>query len=154
MSALTRRPPAREIVWPRLAGPSDIQHYAGVDQAKSYRGASAGSVDVRQVIRFFWQDLLQINPVREQPRLLLSSAAQPIVRTGHNRRFSRTYMSASPRFFGRWAFVGTVQRQYTERTRISGFPMRTGTTYTYPRFKVSPRTIALSGAGGGKPANR
>jgi len=152
LSRILRRPPAKEIVWDRLHGPSDIQHYAAVDQAKNF-GAPAvlgygGEIDaLGRAIRYFWQDLLQINPAREQPKLILYSAAQPFVRTGHLRRFSRTYMSASMPFLGRWAYVGAQQRQYTERTRMTGLPMRRGLTYNVPRFRVAPRAIHL-GPGG------
>ncbi len=141
---MLRRPPAREVVWPRLEGPSDRQTYAAIDSAKNYGGPG---LELGRAIRYVWQDLLQINPVREQPKLILYSAAQPFVRTGHNRRWSRTYMSASSPFRGRWAYVGAIQRNYALRDRLTGVPMRTGITYQYPAFKVSSRAIVLGPAG-------
>lgn len=147
MTQMLRRPPAKEIVWDRRQGASDLQHYAGVDQAKSYAGAYGGVSAVGRAIVYIWQDLLQINPAREQPKLILNSAAQPFVRTGHLRRTSRTFMSASAPFQGRWAYVGAQQRLYTERTRMTGVATRQGTTYRYPRFRVAPRAIQL-GPGG------
>lgn len=143
MSRLVRQVPAKEICWPRPAGPSDIQHYAAIDTAKRYSGASAGVLDTRQQNAYVWQDYERIGPVKEQPKLVLYSAAQPFVRTGHMRRWSRTFMAASGRFLGRWAYVGTQSRQYTERTRITGVPMRTGRTYVYPSYRPATRTIQL-----------
>lgn len=144
MSKLTRMAPAKEIVWDRLEGPSNLQTYAAIDSAKNYGGAGEA---LGRAIRYFWQDILQINPAREQPKLIFNSAAQPFVRTGHLRRFSRTYMSASSPFQGRWAYVGTQQRVFAERTRMTGVATRLGTTYRYPRFRVAPRAIQL-GPGG------
>jgi hypothetical protein len=142
MTQMLRRPPAKEICWPRLAGPSNLQHYAAVD---SDRGAELrrGSDTVQHPEEIAWQDLLQLQPVKEQPKLVLYSAAQPFIRTGHMRRWTRTFMSASGRFLGRWAYIGIQQRLYTERTRMTGVPMRTGLTYQVPRFKVAPRAIQL-----------
>lgn len=147
MSKMLRRPPAREICWPRPQGLSDRQSYGAVDQAKMYAGGSAGKGDLRQVIRYIWQDLLQINPAHEQPKLIYNSGAQPFSRWGAMRRWSRTFMSAGPRFQGRWAYIGLQQRIYTERTRMTGVATRQGTTYRYPRFKVAPRAIQLGGGG-------
>jgi hypothetical protein len=144
---MLRRPPAREICWPRLTGPSNRQNYGAVDQAKSYGQKQAGKLDLRSVILYVWQDFLQINPVHDQPKLIFTSGFQPFIRMGSMRRWSRTFMAASPRFQGRWAYVGLQQRIYTERTRMTGVITRQGTTYKYPRFKVSPRAIQL-GAGG------
>jgi hypothetical protein len=143
MTRLIRQVPAKEICWPRPPGPSGRQNYAAVDNSKRYAGAAAGSVDPLQSNVYVWQDLERIGPVLEQPKLILYSAAQPFVRTGHMRRWSRTFMSASARFLGRWAFVGVQQNVYTQRTRMTGVPMRTGVTYSYARFRVSPRTIKL-----------
>lgn len=95
-------------------------------------------------------DVQQINPAHEQPKLIWNSGAQPFTRWGW-RRFVRTFMSASPRFGGRWFYVGIIQRQYTERARITGVSTRQGTSYTYPRFKTSPRTIPLGGQGAQRP---
>ncbi len=152
MSRMLRRPPAKEISWPRLEGPSDLQHYAAVDSAKNFGGPSVaaygGAVEeLKRRIAYIWQDLLQINPAHEQPKLILYSAAQPFIRTGHMRRMSRTYMTASSPFLGRWAYVGAQQRQFVDRTRMTGVPMRTGVTYRVPRFRVAPRAIQL-GPGG------
>lgn len=142
MTQMLRRPPAKEICWPRLEGPSNRQSYGAVDQNKA-PGLVRGSSTTQFPFETVWQDLEQLQPVREQPRLILYSAAQPFIRTGHMRRWTRTFMSASGRFLGRWAYVGLQQRIYTERTRMTGVPMRTGVTYKVARFKVAPRAIQL-----------
>jgi hypothetical protein len=111
---------------------------------KAYGGGAAGAPDNTANV-YTWKDLLQINPVPEQPKLIYYSGAQPFSRWGAVRRYSRTFMSASPRFFGRWFYVGVQQRNYTERSRMTGVATRQGTTYNYPRFKVSPRSVALGG---------
>ena len=146
------RPPAKEVHWERTHGSTvKIQNYAAVDQVKNYEPIGrAGSEELRpwlNRLQVVWQDLLQINPAHSQPNLIYYSGAQPFIRTGHMRRWTRTYMSASPRFFGRWAYVGILERQYTERARITGVPTRQGTTYRYPRFSVGPRAVQL-GRGG------
>lgn len=152
MSQMLRRPPAKEVSWERQQGLSGRQTFAAVDQAKNYGGGRAGSEELRPWVAKFqvvWQDILQINPAHSQPNLIYSSGAQPFIRTGHMRRWTRTFMSASPRFLGRAFYVGLIERQYTERARITGVPTRLGTTYRYPRFGVSsgPRAVQL-GAGG------
>lgn len=144
MSGMLRRPPAKEVVWPRQQGLSDRQNFAAVDSWKRYGNGYAGNLDpARMPIRVWWQDILQLNPALGTPKLIAYSAAQPFIRTGHLRRFTRTFMRASGRFMGRWAYVGVQQRLYTERARMTGVPMRLGTTYAYPRFKVAPRAIHL-----------
>lgn len=150
MSRMLVRPPAKQVVWERLKGPSDRQNFGAVDQAKNWDKGRAGSEELRpwlQRMQVVWFDMLQINPAHSQPNLIYYSGAQPFIRTGHNRRWTRTFMSASPRFFGRAFYVGLIERQYTERARITGVPTRLGTTYRYPRFRVGPRAVQL-GAGG------
>lgn len=172
MSRMVQRPPARIAVWPRPEGLSGrvVGKAAGgvVNAAKSYSTAYGGNVDIRdagrnsalpdvppsfgqrlaRTFQIVWQDLLQINPAHSQPNLIYYSGAQPFIRTGHLRRWTRTFMSAGPRFQGRVAYVGVLQRQYTERTRLTGMPSRLGTTYAPPRYRVAPRAIPLGGAGG------
>jgi len=159
MSQALRRPPAKMVYRAPQQGPLvGRQTYAAVDTAKSYgapeAGRRAGSLDfragARQII-YTIQDLLQVNPAHEQPRLIYNSGAQPFTRSLHNWRWSRTFMSASPRFVGRWAYVGQIQRAYTERARITGVSTRQGTTYSYPRFISAPRSVPLGG--GGPPGN-
>lgn len=118
------------------------QTFGAVDQFKAFGGAAAGSVDTVP-FQYTWQDRIQVNPFREQPKLILTSAAQPLIRWGLNRRYVRTFMSASPRFQGRWAFVGFIQRHYAERPRMTGVPMRLGTTYVAPRTSSGPGTRAV-----------
>lgn len=150
MSRMLLRPPAKDVVWERQQGLSGRQTFAAVDQSKNWDRGRAGSEELRPWLnrmQIVWQDILQINPAHSQPNLIYSSGAQPFIRTGHMRRWTRTFMSASPRFFGRAFYVGIIERQYTERARITGVPTRMGTTYRYPRFKVGPRAVQL-GAGG------
>lgn len=168
---MLNRPPARFVVHDRpegLFGWVTGKTAGGMmNAAKSYATSSAGNLDMRdsgtaatlpavmptfgqrlqRTFLIVWQDLLQINPAHSQPNLIYYSGAQPFIRTGHLRRWTRTFMSAGPRFQGRVAYVGVLQRQYTDRTRMTGVPTRQGTSYRYPRYKVSPRAIPL-GAGG------
>jgi hypothetical protein len=144
MSGMLRRPPAKEIVWPREHGLTSRQNYAAVDSWKRYGDGYAGAPDPAQMpIRVYWQDILQLNPVLGTPKLIAYSAAQPFIRTGHLRRFTRTFMRASTRFLGRWTYVGLQQRLYTERARMTGVTTRRGTSYAYARFRVAPREIQL-----------
>jgi hypothetical protein len=153
VSQMLRRPPARMVhVEPQQGPLVGRQTYGAVDSAKSYgrpeAGASAGRLDFRAGAReivYTWQDLLQVNPAHEQPKLIWYSGAQPFVRMGAMRRWSRTFMSASPRFQGRWAYIGLLERQYTERARMTGVATRLGTTYVYPRFVTGPRAVQLGG---------
>jgi hypothetical protein len=167
MSRMLRRPPATRFhVEPqqgplassvpapnqRFAPPGDYatpardlgrQSFGATDQTKKFAGASAGVTDPRERIDYTWQDRVQVNPAHEQPRLVFYSGAQPLIRWGLMRRFSRTYMSASPRFFGRWAFVGFQQRFYTERARLTGVRTRQGKTYILPRVGTGPGPRAI-----------
>jgi hypothetical protein len=160
VSQLLKRPPAREVHFAPQQGPLvGRQTYAAVDSAKSYgapeAGRQGGTVDFRpgvRMIQYVWQYFSQVNPAHAQPKLIFNSAAQPFTVGMQIRRYSRTFMAASPRFQGRWAYVGQIQRAYTERGRMTGNPTRLGTTYSYPRYVVGPRTINL--AGGGPPAGR
>lgn len=154
MSSMLKRPPALNVVMVPLQGPSNRQTYGAVDSAKSYgsplAGRQRGALDLRPGARQFqtaWLDVLQVNPAHEQPRLEFTSGAQPLIRWGV-RHFTRTFMTASPRMQGRWAYVGFIQRHYSERPRLTGVPMRLGTTYAYPRWQTGPRTIQLGPAGG------
>ena len=125
---------------------------AAMNATKSYTGGAAGAYsppDLSRTITYTWRDLLLINPAHEQPKLIYYSGAQPFSRWGAVRRYSRTFMTAGGRFLGRWAYIGVQQRNYTERARMTGVATRQGTTYSYPRFKVSPRTIRLSETDGG-----
>jgi hypothetical protein len=171
MSRMLRRPPAKavhlapqqgplaaSVAAPneRFAPPGDFatpardlgrQSFGATDQTKAFAHGSAGSFDRRERIDYTWQDRVQVNPAHEQPRLVFYSGAQPLIRWGLMRRFSRTYMSASPRFFGRWAYVGFIQRHYTERARLTGVRTRQGKTYVLPRVGTGPgpRAIVLGG---------
>lgn len=123
------------------------QTHGAVDQTKKFGFAQAGSTDERTNIQYTWQDRVQVPPAHEQPKLIFSSGAQPLIRWGLMRRFSRTYMAASPRFQGRWAYVGFIQRHFTERARITGVATRQGQTYVQPRMGtgLGPRAIQLGG---------
>lgn len=146
MSKMLRRPPARQVFWDRLQGPSNRQSFGAVDQRKdaSHTRGDLTGIQGPAEIRVVYT--MQVNPARSQPKLIKSSAAQPVIIWGW-RRFVRTHMTAGPRFQGRWAYVGTMIRQYTERGRMTGVATRQGTTYSYPRFRVSPgpRAIQLGG---------
>lgn len=172
MSRMLARPPAKMVhlppqqgpltasqpTWvPQTVPPGDMQTpgrdlgrqtFGAVAQPKSYGSAQAGSVDFRSVIVYVWQVFTNVNPAHEQPKLIYYSGAQPFTVGMQLRRFSRTFMAASPRFTGRWAYVGLLQRQYTERARLRGVPTRQGTTYAYPRFTTAPRAIQLGGKTG------
>jgi len=126
------------------------QTFGAVDQFKAYGGAQGGKVAfgaLGQAFRIWWQDRVQVNPVHEQPKLIFYSGAQPLIRWGTMRRFTRTFMSASPRFQGRWAYVGYIQRHYAERPRLTGNISRLGRTYRLqpPSTGPGPRTIQLGG---------
>lgn|SRR5215471_2986707 len=168
MSRMVRRPPATRFHLAPQQGPltasqqapstargpygrgpnRDLgrQTYGAVDQIKAYGGGAGGVVDTLP-IDYAWQDRIQINPAHEQPRLDFTSGAQPLIRWGLLRRYSRTYMSASPRFRGRWFYVGLIQRQYADRARMTGVATRQGTTYIPPRVVTGPgpRAIPLGG---------
>ena len=118
------------------------QTFGAVDQFRAFGGGSAGTVDALP-FQYTWQDRVQVNPAHEQPKLLFSSGAQPLIRWGLNRRYVRTFMSASPRFQGRWAYVGYILRQYTERPRLTGVATRLGSTYVYPRVSTGPGPRAI-----------
>jgi hypothetical protein len=139
MSYMLRRPPAREVHTEPQQGPTFAkQTFGAVDQAKSFGASSTTQFPWETT----WLDTLQINPAHEQPRLDFTSARQPFIRWGV-RHYSRTFMSASPRFFGRWAYIGQIQRAYTERSRITGVTPNRGLSYALPRFTSGPRTIQL-----------
>lgn len=151
MSGLLRRPPARFVIFDRMEGPSGLARVGGLTNAvKSYGGAQRGiqSPDT-PAFEYRWQDRIQVNPAHEQPKLIYSSGAQPLWRTTHLRRIVRTFMSAGPRFTGRWFYVGQVLNAYTARGRMTGVTTRRGTTYRYPRYRVAPRTIQLGGSPSG-----
>lgn len=124
------------------------QTFGAVDQTKKFGFGQAGVSDERTNIQYTWQDRVQVPPAHEQPRIPFNSGGQPLVRWGLMRRFSRTYMAASPRFQGRWAYVGFMQRHFTERARITGVATRQGTTYVLPRMGTGPgpRAIRLGGS--------
>lgn len=93
-----------------------------------------------------WIDTEVVQPVHEQPRLVLNSAAQPLVRWGH-RRIVRTHMRASMPLQGRWAFVGTLVNRFLQRAKISGVQSR-GVTYSYSPWQTGAgagRTVILRG---------
>lgn len=167
MSRMLRRPPAKNVMLgspqgpltasvaapnERFAPPGDYptpardlgrQTYGAVDQTKRFGFAQAGSIDGRSQIEYLWQDRVQVNPAHEQPKLIFTSGAQPLIRWGLMRRYSRTFMAASPRFMGRWAYVGFIQRHYTERARMTGVATRQGTTYIVPRVGTGPGPRAV-----------
>jgi hypothetical protein len=153
MSQMLKRPPAKLLhVEPQQGPLVGRQHFGAIDTAKSYgspeMGRQGGAPDLRQgsrVIEYIWQHFTQVNPAHEQPKLIWNSGAQPFTVGMQLRRFSRTFMSASPRFYGRWAYVGFIRRHYTERGRMTGNPTRQGTTYVAPRFTVAPRAVQLGG---------
>lgn len=140
--AVTNRPaPVRDLA---------RQTFGAVDQFRAYGGSQAGTVALDalgRAIQYVWQDRVQVNPAHEQPKLIFSSGAQPLIRWGLMRRYSRTFMAASPRFQGRWAYVGYIQRHYTERPRLTGVATRLGQTYRYqvPSAGPGPRAIPLGG---------
>jgi hypothetical protein len=168
---MLRRPPAKAVHLAPQQGPLDStapapnEHFAPVgdmltperdlarqtfgatDQTKRFGYAQAGSIDERTNIQYTWQDRVQVNPAHDQPKLIFNSGAQPLIRWGLMRRFSRTYMAASPRFRGRWAYVGYIQRFYTDRPRMTGVATRQGKTYIVPRVGTGPgpRAIPLGG---------
>ena len=122
------------------------QTFGAVDSYRRYGNGQSGSIDpAARDFQYVWQDRIQVNPAHEQPRLVFYSGAQPFIRWGLMRRFSRTFMAASPRFQGRWAYVGFIQRHYTERARISGNISAQRASYAYPTFARAPRTIQLGG---------
>jgi len=105
------------------------------------RGRPPGSLNtsVRSVrgFQYHYDDLLQVNPVLEQPKLIFYSLAQPIIRWGH-RRFVRPPWDgglhgqrAGARFFGRWAYVGIQLAQFRDRGKTAGVQGRPF-TYSYP----------------------
>lgn len=149
---LTTQQQALTAVSTAIGGPPrrDLarQTYGAVDQFKAYGGGAGGTVDDLP-FQYVWQDRIQVNPFHEQPKLDLTSAAQPLIRWGLNRRYTRTFMSASPRFQGRWAYVGYILRHYTDRPRMTGVATRLGTTYVPPRTPAGPgtRAIVLGAAG-------
>lgn len=141
-----QRPPARIVPRERLQGPSNRQSFGAVDQHKDasfHRGDLSG---IQLPVTIGTPYIQQINPVPEVPKLINYSAAQPVTIWGW-RRYTRTHMSAGPRFLGRWVAVGAIIRAYTERGRMTGVATRQGVTYSVPRYKVSPgtRTIPLGG---------
>jgi hypothetical protein len=178
MSHMLRRPPAKmvhrepqpgplthSVPATNMAPPGDLetpardlgrQTFGAVRTMKSYgepeAGRQGGRLDLRpgpvRTIEYVWQLFQNINPAHEQPKLIFYSGAQPFTVGMQLRRFSRTRMTASPRFQGRWAYVGLLERQYTERGRMTGVPTRQGTTYAYPRFVTAPRVVQLGGKTG------
>lgn len=98
-----------------------------------------------------WDDIVQVNPVLEQPKLIFYSLAQPIIRWGH-RRFVRAAtdgglhgMRAGPRFLGRWAYVGIQMAQFRDRGKTAGAQGRPF-TYRVGPSQVTPgpqRTVDL-----------
>jgi hypothetical protein len=115
------------------------QTFGATDATKNY-GPSGFT---QPPMTWTWQDRVDVPPVSEQPKLIFVSGAQPLVRWGLMRRFSRTYMTASPRFQGRWAYVGFIQRHFTDRARMTGVATRQGTTYVVPRVGTGPGTRAI-----------
>ena len=169
MSRMLRRPPAKNVILEPQQGPlvasveattavptavspprRDLgrQSFGAIDSPKAYGGGQAGRPS-GESFEYVWQDRVQVPPAHEQPRLIFSSGAQPLIRWGLMRRFTRTRMTASPRFQGRWAYVGFILRNYTERARITGVATRRGTTYVVPRVGTGPgpRGIRLGGRG-------
>jgi len=125
----------------RLTPARDLgrQTFGAVDQTKNF-GPSGFT---QRAMAWWWQDRVQAPPVPEQPRLIYVSGAQPLVRWGLNRRYSRTYMTAAPRFQGRWAYVGFIQRHFADRARMTGVATRQGTTYMVPRVGTGPGTRGI-----------
>lgn len=123
------------------------QTFGAVDASKSYGGRVRGQIDKATTPPFqtVWQDRIQVNPVSEQPRLIFYSGAQPFIRWGAVRRYVRTFMTASARFQGRWAYVGFIQRRYTERPRLTGNPSAARATYVLQRPSSGPRSVMLNG---------
>lgn len=138
-----------QVTTARTAPRRDLarQSFGAVDQVRAYGGADAGAVTNRP-FEYTWQDRVQVNPAHEQPKLIFNSGAQPLIRWGLARRFVRTFMSASPRFQGRWAYVGYIQRHYTERARLTGNPSRLGRTYVMRRPSTGPGPRAINLGGG------
>lgn len=138
---MVRRPPASRFHLVEQQGILQRVEYGTVDTAKNYGPSATTQLPIRAT----WQDRVQVNPAHEQPKLVLYSAAQPFIRWGMMRRYTRTFMAASPRFFGRWAYVGFIERRYTERARITGVTTRLGTTYRLPApgSGLDRRTVTL-----------
>lgn len=127
------RPPAIGLPYQRTRPPGTIMNQGQV--AKSRRGFSDQ-----------YYDNIEVHPVLEQPRLIFYSAAQPIIRWGHNRNV-RTMMTAGMRLLGRWAYVGIQVGQFRDRQKIAG-PQSRPWTYSSPQFQSGPgvsRTVRLSG---------
>lgn len=122
------------------------QTFGAVDTVKSFGGRMRGQEDRATTPPFqtVWQDRIQINPVTEQPRLIFYSGAQPFIRWGAVRRYVRTFMTASARFQGRWAYVGFIQRNYAERARLSGNISAARRTYILQRPSSGPRSVNLN----------
>ena len=101
---------------------------------------------------YHYDDIVQINPVLEQPKLIFYSIAQPIIRWGH-RRFVRAATDgglhgqrAGARFFGRWAYVGIQMAQFRDRGKTAGVQSRPWTYRVPPWTSGAPasRTVDLS----------
>ena len=142
--SILRKAPARFDTWPRNPGGTKRLDRGGqaFDASKMYGGAQGGRPAPRIPFLYRWIDTVQVNAAPEQPKLILNSAAQPIIRWGY-RRIVRTMMAASPRFYGRWFYAGTQINQFVARGRMTGVPIRLGTTYISPRFQTGPRAIVL-----------
>lgn len=117
--------------------------------------------------QYHYDDIIQVNPVLEQPKLIFYSLAQPLIRWGH-RRFVRPLlaaqygMRAGPRFAGRWAAIGIQVAQFRDRGKTAGVQGRPF-TYNYPPWMMGPgpdRTVQLgqinyaaAGLGGADPTS-
>ena len=147
MSSFLRKPPARFFVSPDPEGTSQLVKGktggAVMDSRKRYVESKGGTTTPGgRPFLYKILDLVQINPAHEQPRLVFNSGGQPIIRWGF-RRYSRTFMTAGPRFYGRWFYLGQQMNQFVARPRITGVPTRLGTTYSVPPFIAGPRAIQL-----------
>lgn len=146
MSKMLRRPPARFDTWERQPGLSGRQTFGAVDSDLAPGLRRGDGLTIMEAATITTPYIQQINPRPEQPKLIFNSAAQPFTVWGW-RRFNRTHMTAGPRFQGRWAAVGVIIRSYADRGRMTGVATRQGSTYVYPRFRVTPgpRAIVLGG---------
>lgn len=148
------RPPA--IGAPVIYGTADAPAGAGRSSGRRPLSTIVGTPrgQSRRSIRGFqyhYDDIVQVNPVLEQPKLIFYSLAQPIIRWGH-RRFVRAAtdgglhgMRAGPRFLGRWAYVGVQMAQFRDRGKTAGVMGRPFTYRVPPWTSASPaaRTVDL-----------
>jgi hypothetical protein len=93
-------------------------------------------------------DQVNIPLVLEQPRLIMSSAFQPILRHLLP-QMQRGHIRAPARFGERFVYVGHMTKQVDARKRMQGIPTRAaggGYVYVYPQFFTGNRAVNLGAA--------